>query len=228
MMELSLIIAAAAPGMALLMYFYLKDRYETEPLRVVMKLFVIGVLLVFPTMVIQRGFILGLGDNEWMFSFIISGGLEEFLKWFVIYHLIYRHLEFDEPYDGIVYSVALSIGFATLENIIYALYYRPAFAGLLMRALLPVSGHALFGVIMGYYLGKAKFSKGRERKYVIYALLLPILWHGWFDYLLLRISAYWMWVMVPFMAFLWIKGLSKVSRANAGSPLRVVVSEQGD
>ncbi len=59
----------------------------------------------------------GLGHNTWVLSFLISAGLEEFLKWFVLYFVIYKHTSFDEPYDGIVYAVAVSIGFATVENI---------------------------------------------------------------------------------------------------------------
>lgn len=76
------------------------------------------------------------------------------MKWFVLYHLIFRHEAFDEPYDGIVYAVAVSLGYATLENIIYAFLNAASFSALMIRALLPVSAHALFGVMMGYYLGR--------------------------------------------------------------------------
>lgn len=224
----SLVTAAVAPGLALLAYFYLKDRYDSEPVHMVIRMFMLGVLLVFPTMVLQRGFILGTGENEFLFAFAISGGVEEFLKWFVIYNIIYTHAVFDEPYDGIVYCVAISLGFATLENVIYALVHRPSFSGLLFRAFLPVSGHALFGVIMGYYLGQAKFIRERERKYLWLSLLLPIVWHGAFDYILLVLKAYWIWAILPLMSYLWGKSLWKVQRANARSPFRSIPCEEGD
>ncbi|KPD00870.1 Protease PrsW [Geobacillus sp. BCO2] len=69
---------------------------------------------------------------------------------------VYDHDEFDEPYDGIVYSASVSLGFATLENILYLLANGVETA--IARALLPVSSHALFSVIMGFYFGKAKFA----------------------------------------------------------------------
>ncbi|MNI46109.1 Protease PrsW [compost metagenome] len=155
----------------------------------------------------------------------MSAGLEEFIKWFILYHVIYRHAEFDEPYDGIVYAVAVSLGYATLENVIYAFLNASSFSALLMRALLPVSAHALFGVVMGYYLGKAKFSTTHAKKYLWFSMLLPIFWHGLFDYILLITKSYWVWFMIPFMTYLWIRALWKVDRANAKSPLRIVQRE---
>lgn len=226
MVVLSLILAAVAPGIALLAYFYLKDKYDAEPVRMVVRLFLVGVLIVFPTMVIQRGFMLGLGDDPFVFSFLISGGIEEFLKWFVIYFLLYSHSAFDEPYDGIVYAVAVALGFATLENVIYVLYNHSSFSELILRAMLPVSGHALFGVIMGYYLGMAKFVPGQEKKFLILSLVLPVIWHGSFDFILLKTDANWIWYIVPFMSILWLRSLWKIHNANAHSPYRQIHREE--
>ncbi|MFD0680951.1 MULTISPECIES: glutamic-type intramembrane protease PrsW [unclassified Paenibacillus] len=225
MSVLSVLTAAIAPGVALLAYFYLKDRYDTEPIHLVMKLFLFGVLLVFPVMVLQRAFAHGLGADPLVFSFIISAGLEEFLKWFIVYIVIYQHASFDEPYDGIVYAVAVSLGFATLENVFYAFLNSASISSLLSRALLPVSGHAMFGVIMGYYLGKSKFTPDRKTRYLAYSILFPIFWHGLYDYILLTTKSYWVWFMIPLMVFLWARSLKKVNRANSKSPLRVIQSE---
>jgi protease PrsW len=223
---LPVLMAAIAPGLSLLAYFYLKDRYETEPIHLVIKMFLFGVILVFPSIVLQRAFIQEIGEGTFTSAFFISGGLEEFLKWFILYHLIYRHSSFDEPYDGIVYAVAVSLGYATLENVFYAFLNATSFSALLVRALLPVSGHALFGVMMGFYLGKAKFTPGKSQKYLWFSLLLPIVWHGLFDYILLVTKSYWVWFMIPFMTVLWIRTLWKVERANARSPLRIVHREE--
>ncbi|MBO9606427.1 MAG: intramembrane metalloprotease PrsW [Paenibacillaceae bacterium] len=228
-MMLSILIAAIAPGIALLSYFYLKDRYEPEPISMVAKLFVFGALLVFPTMVLQRSLVLGIGgegEHPLLFSFVISAVIEEFLKWFIIYFFIYKHTVFDEPYDGIVYAVAAALGFATMENVLYAIVGFPSFSNLLYRALLPVSGHALFGVMMGYHLGKAKFNRLREKRYLVYSLVFPIVYHGLFDYILLMKKQYWVWLITPLMAYLWIRSMLKVKRANARSPLRVVRREE--
>ena len=91
-----------------------------------------------------------------LLAFAISAGVEELVKWFVLYHIIYNHTEFDEPYDGIVYAVAISLGFATVENVLYAIYQPATFGTLLVRALLPVSGHALVRGYDGVLFGKSQ------------------------------------------------------------------------
>ncbi len=222
----SMLAAAIAPGIALTVYFYLKDRYDSEPIRMVGKVFCVGVLLVFPILIIQRGLVHAFGSDPVVMSFLASGGIEEFFKWFVLYYLIYSHTEFDEPYDGIVYAVSVSLGFATLENVMYAWLNHFSVSALLLRALLPVSGHALFGVMMGYYLGRAKFSPDREKKFLWFALLVPFFWHGLFDYVLMHQGGIWPWLVVPLMVFLWVRALMKVKDANAGSPLRGIPSDE--
>lgn len=222
----SILTAAIAPGIALLIYFYLKDRYDSEPVTIVLKIFLLGFIIVLPIMIIQHGLQLWLGDNPYIFSFGISAGVEEAVKWFVIYHMIYNHTEFDEPYDGILYAVAVSLGFATIENILYAWYYHSSFSSLLIRALLPVSGHALFGVMMGYYFGKAKFSEQRRSRYLIYSIMIPMFWHGIYDYVMLTVKTYWIWYIVPLMVFLWYRGMMNVKRANSRSPFRLLQHEE--
>ncbi|WP_274651672.1 glutamic-type intramembrane protease PrsW [Paenibacillus humicola] len=228
MLLFSILAAALAPGIALLTYFYLKDRYESEPVHMVVKLFLLGVLVVLPTVIIQRGLSLWWGEQPLVFAFGISAGVEEGLKWFLLYHFILNHTEFDEPYDGIVYATAISLGFATAENVLYAFFQPVSFGSLLVRALLPVSGHALFGVTMGYYVGKAKFAAkgGKKRSFLLLALSLPVLEHGVYDWITGSGGAYWVWFIVPLMAFLWVKGMRTIQRANSRSPFRLHAREE--
>jgi RsiW-degrading membrane proteinase PrsW (M82 family) len=207
----TLISAGIAPGVALLSYFYLKVEYETEPLSFVLRIFLIGALLVFPIMFIQ--YVLraeGVAASTVVRAFFLSGLLEEFIKWFVVYFFVYDHHEFDEPYDGIVYSASVSLGFATMENILYLLANGVEFA--VTRALLPVSSHALFAVIMGFYFGKAKFTR-KKRRYLFLAFLLSFLLHGMYDFILLT-QEKWSYYMVPFMLLLWWSALRKVKQAK--------------
>jgi protease PrsW len=208
---LTVISAGVAPGLALLSYFYLKDEYETEPLTLVFRTFMFGVILVFPIMFMQYVLqVEGIVTTKFLDAFLASGLLEEFFKWFIVYYSIFDHKEFDEPYDGIVYSASVSLGFATLENILYLLAHGVEFA--FTRALLPVSSHALFAVIMGFYLGKAKF-KGQKKKYVFLSFFIPFLLHGIYDFILLT-QEKWMYYMLPFMIFLWWMALRKIKQAK--------------
>lgn len=212
MTAISLLAAAFAPSVALLIYFYLKDYNEPEPFRHVCKMFLVGVLIVLPTLVIQRGIILAFGYNDFWFAFFISGAVEEFVKWFFLYHMIYHHPTFDKPYDAIVYAVAISLGFATLENVIYLWSSTASLATVMMKRVIPVFGHALFGVAMGYYVGKAKFYMNRN-KHLFAALIIPIFWHGLYDYILLSVES-WAVIIAVFMVVLWLRSLKKVSNAN--------------
>ncbi|MBB5355777.1 RsiW-degrading membrane proteinase PrsW (M82 family) [Anoxybacillus mongoliensis] len=209
----AIISAGIAPGLALLSYFYLKDEYETEPLSLVLRMFLYGAFLVFPLMFIQHVLkIEHMLPNPFVEAFLSTSLLEEFFKWFVFYYAIYDHREFNEPYDGIVYGVSVSLGFATLENILYLFANGVEFA--VTRALLPVSSHALFGVIMGFYLGKAKFGlPKKQRNYIWFSFLFPFLFHGIYDYILLT-QERWIYYMLPFMIFLWWLALRKVKLAR--------------
>jgi protease PrsW len=214
---LAIIGAALAPGIALLSFFYLKDRYEIEPLHLVTKTFIFGLLIVFPIMVVQFGLQEELHPGIIGNAFFVSGWIEEFFKWFVVYYTVYKHVEFDEPYDGIVYSVAVSLGFATLENFFYLYSYgiQEAF----IRALLPVSSHALFGVTMGYYLGKGKFHPSicQQRLFLLCSLFFPAILHGGYDYILSFNSENYLWAIVPFMAILWVISLRRIRTVQSRS-----------
>ncbi|HWO75842.1 MAG TPA: glutamic-type intramembrane protease PrsW [Bacillus sp. (in: firmicutes)] len=214
--------AGIAPGLALLSYFYLKDEFDSEPLHLVFRSFLFGALLVFPIMFVQYVFM----TEEVIVSnlanaFISSALLEEFFKWFMLFQTIYLHSEFDEPYDGIVYGTSISLGFATVENILYLIGNGVEYA--LGRALLPVSSHALFGVLMGYYFGKGKFSQDNSKKrlFISYALIVPLLLHGFYDYILLTFDKWILWI-VPFMTFLWWLGLKKVKRARKMTEVHIL------
>lgn len=210
---LGILSAGIAPGLALLSYFYLKDQYESEPISMVFKTFLFGALLVFPIMFIQ--YVLeteNVFQSSLLNAFLSSSLLEEFFKWFVLFYTVYQHVNFDEPYDGIVYGASVSLGFATAENIFYLLALGVEYA--IGRALLPVSSHALFGVIMGYYIGKGKFSGTSTKKWIALSLFIPFVLHGIYDYILNSIE-YWIFIMFPFMIFLWWLGLRKVKKARA-------------
>lgn len=210
---LGILSAGIAPGLALLSYFYLKDEYDSEPISVVFRAFIFGALLVFPIMFIQ--YVLdaeNIVQSEFVHAFFSISLLEEFFKWFILIYTVYQHVEFDEPYDGIVYGAAVSLGFATAENIFYLVANGLETA--VGRALLPVSSHALFGVIMGYYLGKGKFSSISKRKWLIFSLLFPFILHGVYDYILIAIEN-WIIFILPFMVFLWWLGLRKVKMARS-------------
>ncbi|GGF09224.1 protease PrsW [Halobacillus andaensis] len=208
---MAILTAAVAPAVALMTFIYLSKRIELEPLPLIIKMFILGAILVFPLMFIQYAFESeGIFQSPIMRSFILAGLLEEFFKWFFFLFVAYRHADFDHHYDGIIYGVAISLGFATLENIIYLFANGIEIA--LLRAVFPVSSHALFGLLMGFYMGKAKFSLRYTRLSISLALIIPVLLHSLYDYFI--VSSIWLYLIIPFMIFLWLIGVRKINLAN--------------
>ncbi len=208
-----LLSAAIAPGLALLSYFYLRNQMATEPRKTLFQSFIYGALITFPIMFIQHVLqVEGTFSNSFIANVLFSSGIEEFFKWLVIFAIIFKHIEFDDPYDGILYGASVSLGFATVENALYLLSFGINTA--LMRAILPVSSHALFGVVMGFYYGKSKFAKNdREIEYLLLALFAPFTLHLIYNSIL-TFEGYWVYLIAPFMFFLWWFALRKVKQAH--------------
>lgn len=192
-MIIVLLVLALAPCLFLLWYFYHRDKYEPEPKWNILKIFLIGAAMVIPAAIIESTLIWALNSvttgmlNIIIMSFFIIAPTEELLKYFAVKQWIYRSLEFDEVMDGIVYTVAASLGFATVENILYVIQHGIAVA--IARAFLAVPGHAFFGALMGYYIGRAKFNYNNEIKLLLVGILLATILHGLYDFLLLTQTA---------------------------------------
>lgn len=205
--------AAIAPGLALLSFFYLRNQMDTEPRRALLHAFIYGAIITFPVLFIQ--FILEEEQtfrNPFFINVIFTSSLEEMVKWLVIFAVILRHVEFDDPYDGVLFGVAVSLGFATVENVIYLLSFGLDQA--FMRAMLPVSSHALFGVVMGYYYGKGKFSSDEiQKKFIFLAFFAPLGLHIMYNSILMLEGSF-IYAMLPFMLFLWWFALRKVKLAH--------------
>lgn len=208
-----LLSVAIAPGLALFSYFYLRNEISNEPSRTLFHTFIYGAIMTFPILFIQHVFTEEqMLQSAFIRNVLFSSTVEEFFKWLILVMAIYQHVDFEDPYDGILYGVSISLGFATVENILYLFTYGVHTA--FIRALLPVSSHAIFGVVMGYYLGRAKFAKFQSSRPLLFvALIVPLGLHMIYNGIL-AIQEIWILFMIPFMLFLWWLGLTKVKKAH--------------
>jgi protease PrsW len=191
-----LLVLAVAPAIALFFFFYIRDRYRREPIGVMLVTFGLGAVSLIPAAVtslsLQR--LTGWRSNTpsllhaFLGAMIIVGLVEEGAKFIVVRFYAYHRPEFDEPYDGIMYSVAAALGFATLENILY-IFSGGAGTGV-MRALLSVPSHAFDGVLMGYFLGEAKFARSDRHGNWLSALGfgLAVVAHGLYDFIVFSLD----------------------------------------
>lgn len=217
MMNISLLTIAVLPGIVIALVIYYHDRYEREPVSLVVKTFLLGALAIIPTMMIENlllrfNLFVGILESAYM-SFIVSGFIEEYLKRWIVLRAIYHNKEFNERLDGIAYSVYAALGFATVENIMYIAKHFP-FQPLvgLYRGIFSVPAHCLFAITMGYYLSLAKFSKedAEKKKHFSKSLWIPVVFHGIFNFILLSKAPYFMFLFIPFVVYLWITNIRKL------------------
>jgi len=186
---MNLLVAATTPVLIVIIYIYIKDKYEKESKRVMLYSFLLGAILsIVITTILYLFFdlFLPLKNNfsvwqQFVKAFFVVGLIEEFSKYVMVRYYAQPKKGFNEPFDGIVYAVMVSMGFAAVENIFYVLEGGMNVA--LIRAFTAIPAHATFAVLMGYYMGKAKFSKNKVKLNLI-GLLLAVLFHGAYDFFL--------------------------------------------
>lgn len=195
MKSVLLFILAVTPSLLICQYIFRMDKYEREPRLHLIICFILGVFCTLPAInmeMLGKRIISADPQNllrSFLFATFVVSLTEEILKFFALMLYAYPRKEFDEPMDGIVYSVMISMGFAATENILY-IQSNPdeAFQIALARAFTAVPAHGLFALIMGYYVGKGKFvsTPNEKLKWILSGISAAILLHGMYDFLLLQ------------------------------------------
>jgi RsiW-degrading membrane proteinase PrsW (M82 family) len=230
-----LLLLALAPAFVIMIYVYLRDKFEKEPINLILKGLLLGAIIIFPVGLVEN-YILGFGKTfetipkaAWD-GFIAAGATEEAFKYFMVFILIWRNRNFNEKFDGIVYAVSVSLGFATVENLFYVFSENSMQVGLL-RAFTAVPGHAIFGVVMGFYLGLARFSEREKGKWLLRAFLVPWLLHGIYDFLIMSGHPLLILAFIPFLIFMYRIGLKRMREFNQESvfnPANINFTNQQD
>ncbi len=188
-----LIFAAVLPAVILLVRVYKLDRLESESPAMLWSMIVGGILSALLAIVFEwiGGGILDVfvAPEDPLYNvilyFVVVGFAEEGSKYIMLKKRSWRSVEFNCQYDGVVYSVFVSLGFAIWENISYVMHY--GFSTALVRAVTAIPGHACFGVFMGVFYGLARGyaylgEEGKSKKCRILCVLIPALIHGIYDY----------------------------------------------
>lgn len=221
---------AVIPAIVLIVYIMIRDKYEHEPIGKIVLAFFVGMLSI-PLDLLIIG-IFGLDELPYLFdgdilqqiatAFFSAAIPEEISKFVILFLLVWWSKDFNERMDGIVYAVCVSMGFATVENVLYV-FEDPSCAW--GRALFAVPSHFLDAVLMGFFLSLAKFTVKHKFRNWIMTLLAPILAHGIYDAILMVsdvVSEGWaMLLTIVFYIFiflLWRLCLKKISEHVETSP----------
>lgn len=190
-----MIALAIIPTIVLMIYIYKMDSHEKESIRLLLLCLLFGVLSTIPSVVTE---IIGEDYLEPLFeygsyafafvdTFIVTGLAEELFKFLALRILTFKSSEFNCKFDAIVYAVFVSMGFAAFENVFYLI--DGTFTDAMLRAFTSIPGHACFAVFMGYFYSKAKYgslygNKKMVRKNSFLAILVPVILHGIYNFLL--------------------------------------------
>jgi RsiW-degrading membrane proteinase PrsW (M82 family) len=229
---LSLVILAVIPPMAFLLYINHLDRIEPEPHGLILKALLLGAAAVIPAGITEA-----LLDKAPLFaaggfagaaskSFIVIAPVEEAVKLAVVLLFIWNNANFNEENDGIVYVGAASIGFSLLENVLYVL--DSGLGAGIMRAVTAIPLHTFTGVIMGYFVGVARFapSPAQRNKKICAGLLIAYLVHGAYDTLVLSGTGA-AFLVVPLIVILFVFGIIYLKKGVALSARRWGINPAG-
>lgn len=235
------IAVATVPVMLLMLLIYRKDMPKKEPIGLLAKAFCFGALSILPAVVIEwvlSGLTLYIWDDFAMCcyeAFVVAGLTEECCKMAFLFLAVWRRREFDEYFDGIVYSAFVALGFAFFENLGYIFGMGSHMAQVatgITRGVLAVPAHFLFGVTMGYFVAHFRFDGRRRGLYLALALIVPVLLHGVYDVLLLYsdtleegpkgglMRAGLFFIFAGFDMLMWLWGLNRIRRLRRISQAR--------
>lgn len=184
------LFASVAPAL-FIMYLVYRHDLEKEPINMIIKAFFGGIASVILSLVfslpLSEIHFDGAFSGSFYTAFFLAAIPEELAKWIIFYLIIRKSKDFDQYYDGILYAIFISMGFALPENIMYIIEHGIGIA--IPRAILAVPGHMLFAVPMGYYLSLSRFESGKDASiHIGFSLLIPIILHGIYDFLLMYAS----------------------------------------
>lgn len=219
---------AVLPAAIMLIYVYKKDTIEKEPGKLLLLLIVGGCLSVIPAIILED-----IGDTilSSVFSyysvgyvlaenFLVVAVSEELSKFFFLWLFSWKKKSFDYLFDGMIYAVCVAIGFSVLEDIMYMASYGVGTG--FVRALTFIPGHFGFAVFSGVLYSLARMyanygNRPKSRMYILAAITLPVLLHGFYDSVLsfdsgIAYAIFLLFVVVMYVAV--FKMIKKISRID--------------
>ena len=182
-----LLLVTILPSVFIVIFFVVSDKFR-EPNWEIIKIFIFGILITIPAF-FANFFLISffsqntLASQHLISSFLTAAPVEEGLKFLVLFLVVYKMKNFNEPLDGMVYGLCVSLGFATLENVYYV--YLSEFKEItpmtlaIVRAFTAVPAHGVFGAMMGYFF--MKYSYINKKDNLFFCFFIPFLLHGFYN-----------------------------------------------
>lgn len=209
------IAVAILPPLYVIYFIYKNDLYEKEPHKLLIKTFIVGCFVVVPALVLELIFDGDFFNNVFLHAMIGVSLAEEGSKFIFLRYYNYKKDDFNEPYDGIIYAVVISMGFALVENIFYVLGNTGIEMSVgFLRMFTAIPLHATCGVIMGYYMGITKMNEAKLFPQLS-AIFLPVLIHGLYDYFIFAGLGIIYSLLIVAIAFYFSNKAIKIHQSNS-------------
>lgn len=230
-------VLTTLPILILIGFIYYNDKIEKEPLSLLLLLFIGGivssVISYFISSYIKANIAFLNYDYKVLdifqlfFKSLVSIALiEESLKWIVNFLTTWKNKNFNYMYDQIVYSSFVALGFALFENIVYCRYFsRYGYIPMILRGIISIPSHAVFGIVMGYYLAIAKNAKekiNKKKKYFKYlfkSIAAPILLHTIFNFILFKLNTFFSVILIIFLIGIYLYALQRIKKLSRNKTL---------
>lgn len=227
-MKINLLVLAVLPIIIFICWICLRDKYEKEPPIKLVKYFILGIIVSILAIFIEIytnkfNTFSGVAGLVYL-AFFVTAFTEEGLKAIILIPILLKDKDFNEKLDGIIYSIFLSLGFATIENIIYIMREKFELSIQLgiSRGLISIPSHIMFAITMGYYISKYKFETDKKKRkiYIACSVIVPILLHGIFDFILMIRYRWSIIFFIVYLVFLWKINLDKLDKYTLYSKIR--------
>lgn len=216
------VLLSIIPSIVIAFIIYLSDKKEKEPIFKIVKAYILGIISILLTVGISDYLNINIIDLEksstldiFIYSFILIALVEEVSKWLCSYISIKNNNDYNYMYDGIVYFAFVALGFATVENCLYAI--AGDFNTVLIRTITTLPSHVAFGIVSGYYFSLFrrelyKNKKIQAYKYLALSVYVPIILHGFYDFCLLIDNYIYFMTYIIFVSTLYTLTISRALR----------------
>ncbi len=217
--------AAILPAVLLMVYVYKKDQRDKEPIGLLASCLLMGVFAALASILLEGIGINALNASQidqetpiytMALAFGVVAVVEEGTKLFFLYRKTWKNPNFDYKFDGIIYAVFVSLGFAAFENVKYVFSYGLSVA--LPRAVLAIPGHMTFAVVMGVFYGRAKYleNHGQSGKWlhIFLGWFFAVLLHGFYDTCAMLGTAEASFVFAIFIVFMYLLVFGLIKRES--------------
>ena len=185
------LLLTVLPSIILLMLILYSDRRSREPLLMILicifsGAFTISLSLLLDKLIISTHLITGdlfTSVNSYsVYRILMLAGVEEYAKLLILYLFLFKNKDYDDIYDGFVYSSIIALSFSLVETAMYVFTetnYQDMTSLAILRNFTAIPLHVACGIVMGYFVSLEKFSKtkGKKIKNMVCALFIPTFIH---------------------------------------------------